>query len=319
MRGPVLNTYPLHGCPNRARSRAFVRLGSAAPWDLSLARITGTTFPALYGKNWLDQLRPIPKGDVQEIIRTAADLNKSTGNDPINPLPIKSALQSRFRKYEPIAITRVLMFLKGIAENKDRFPADYKFLRTGTTGFGDLIDQTKERAAEKIQHVSYEAADKVKRGGAAVVDAAKEANDLLPFYLRPSILLPAGLAVVALIYWKQLKTVASPFLPKKKKALKYHKNPIPKAEAKEAAERIYKKFTARKPKKRFSIPKIETDELAQLGKALEIGYESDKWTGKKENYKHEFGKGVKMFCTADGKTLIITGGKMSVEDVGIVN
>jgi len=87
----------------------------------------------------------------------------------------------------------------------------------------------------------------------------------------------------------------------------------------EKAKEAYKVFTDFEPKKTKAIPYIDCEELAELGDALQIGYRSKKWTGRKENYLHDFSKGVKLMCTPDRKTLIITGGNMSVEDVGIVN
>lgn len=62
------------------------------------------------------------------------------------------------------------------------------------------------------------------------------------------------------------------------------------------------------------------DSLTYLGKADSITYESDKWDKGKQNlYIHEFGEDVHLYCTADKKTLLITGGKLTVTHRGIEN
>lgn len=63
--------------------------------------------------------------------------------------------------------------------------------------------------------------------------------------------------------------------------------------------------------------------LVLLGKAVAIEYECDKLNGGGDGqvatYRHKFGKGVKLMCSPDGKTLYIKGGRMYTNERGIVN
>lgn len=76
-------------------------------------------------------------------------------------------------------------------------------------------------------------------------------------------------------------------------------------------------FHDKAPKKRYSIPKIDTKELVFLGRGLDIGYKSDKWTGQNQNYLHNFGKRIKLFATSDGKSLILKGPGLFINKNGI--
>ena len=86
-----------------------------------------------------------------------------------------------------------------------------------------------------------------------------------------------------------------------------------------AAAKMYETFTDLPAKRLTKIPKIDCSSLAKLGDGLEIMYRSKKWTGKNENYLHKFGRGVKMYSTPDGKTLVLAGGKMKLTSRGIEN
>ena len=101
------------------------------------------------------------------------------------------------------------------------------------------------------------------------------------------------------------------------------KNPIERKDLKPTVEarteKLYKAFHQLPVKRRKSITLPDTAGLVELGEALEIGYRSAKYDGKKKNYLHKFGKGVKLYSTADAKGLLVCGGKMEVQDVGIVN
>jgi hypothetical protein len=89
------------------------------------------------------------------------------------------------------------------------------------------------------------------------------------------------------------------------------------SEKAEALKR-YRKFHGHEPRKYSTInipyPRI----LVCLGKGVAIEYESDKKdknvpTGKNE-YRHKFKQGVKIYTDKKGKILIITGGKFRVTD-----
>jgi hypothetical protein len=65
------------------------------------------------------------------------------------------------------------------------------------------------------------------------------------------------------------------------------------------------------------MPYVDTKELVYLGNVLELGYSSDKWDKRRRNYKHEFEKKTKLFCTPDGKNLILNGAALKVLNNGI--
>lgn len=116
----------------------------------------------------------------------------------------------------------------------------------------------------------------------------------------------AAAAAIAVAVGNQLIKASIP--------ISYKANPVG-----DNSRKKYKEFHARNPKRMTSIDMPDCSELVLLGNGLEIGYSSSKWTGKKENYLHKFGKGVKLYCTPDGKTLVIQGGRLDVKNVGIVN
>ena len=201
-----------------------------------------------------------------------------------------------------------------------RYPADYAFLTSGAApSLSKKIDQAEAAVSSGASYVAQEAADKVQRGGGAIVQAASDAgsaiSDALPWYLKPAVIVPAVIGLVALVYISQAKGLLGSLGLGKKE---YKTNPV-RPWKRETARRLYKTWTGRNPKKTFSVPEIDTSELVKLGGALELAYRSDKWTGKKEDYQHDFGKGVNVYATADGKALVIFGGAMEVQDVGIVN
>lgn len=167
-----------------------------------------------------------------------------------------------------------------------------------------------EKVAEKVGIVA--------RSAAQVITAAEQA---IPWYMKPqTILVVAGIGAV--VYILVTTGAARKIAGRIGSRNDYQKNPIRLSKADRAAaaaDRVYQIFHDAKPTKSKRIKNLNLDAFAELGNALEIGYQSDKWTGEKQNYMHEFGKGVKLFSSADGKALIVTGGKMSVESVGIVN
>ena len=91
--------------------------------------------------------------------------------------------------------------------------------------------------------------------------------------------------------------------------------------SKKAVKR-YEAFRGYRPR-RVTQKRVEPVlELVELAQPEYITYFSDKFhgggDGKMAAYKHKFGKRVKMYCTPDGKMLVIMGAGMSVQKRGIV-
>jgi hypothetical protein len=89
-------------------------------------------------------------------------------------------------------------------------------------------------------------------------------------------------------------------------------------------ERRYKAFHGRPPRFRKRIAINPIRELVLLGDAVEIVYRSNKLhgggDGKLAEYEHKFARGTKLYCTPDGKhVLLIHGPKLKVEEPGIIN
>ncbi len=300
----------------RARRQNAGTLGAFDPkTGYYISKILLETFPKIYSngtQEWQKQFAPLKLADIVEIVKSAMyyyGLGYS-----IKDFSFRKALQQSLPKYDPKLVTQVLQFLSGI--DAGRFPQDVYFLKTGKIDATAAKAQSSAASDEAIAAFKYELADKAQRGAAAVVEAAqgtgKYLENTLPWYLKPKVIIPLGLGAVALMYLAQAKGIFDTF--------SWKKNPVEPKESKRAqARKAYKVFNDFEPKRTKAIPLIDCEELAELGDALQIGYRSKKWTGRKENYLHEFGKGVKLMCTPDRKTLVITGGKMTIEDVGIVN
>lgn len=277
-----------------------------------ISQILLKTFPALYSPGsqaWLKNFAPLTLADIVEIIKGAMyyyGLGYS-----IKDFSFRKNLQKSFPQFNPVKVTQVLQYLSGIPV--DKYPLDVAFLKTGKIDEAAAKMQAENLNREAVENLKFEASDKAQRGAAAIVEATQKTGayleNTLPWYLKPKIIIPMGLGAVALMYLAQAKGIFDTFT--------WKKNPV--ESKRQKARQAYKVFNDFEPKKTRAIPHIDCDELAELGDALQIGYRSKKWTGRKENYLHEFGKGVKLMCTPDRKTLIITGGNMSVEDVGIVN
>ncbi len=302
----------------RARRLNAGQLGALDPkTGYYISNILVKTFPAIYSpgsQDWLKQFSPLKIADIVEIVK-AAMYYYGLGY-PIKPVngafAFRKSLQQSLPKFNPLLITKVLSFLAGIDPAK--YPLDVYFLKTGKIDSSAAKLQAENLNTEAIENLKYEATDKAQRGAAAIVTAAQDTGkfleNTLPWYLKPKVIIPMGLGAVALMYLAQAKGLFDTFT--------WKKNPIEPSK-RERAKKAYKVFHNAEPKKVKSIPHIDCEELAELGDALQIGYRSKKWTGKKENYLHEFGKGVKVMCTPDRKTIVIHGGNMSIEDVGIVN
>ena len=215
-------------------------------------------------------------------------------------------------------VKKLLFFLEEI--KAPTYPELEKYLTSADYSAIDTITSKARRAGDAVSSAAGETKERTKQAAretfedvtSAIKTGAGELDKALPWYLKPKVLLPAAAVAALLVYGGPLLSL----LPKPRKATKYTPNPL-KGKAAAAAE-LYQKFHDKKPAKRVSIPAIDTSELVQLGKGLEIGYRSKKWTGKNENYLHKFGPGVKLLATADGKNLVVTGGSLDITPAGIV-
>lgn len=213
---------------------------------------------------------------------------------------------------EKSSILRLLLMLEVI--QKPEYPVLATYLSpekvgisTIAAGAGAAVSQTAAKAADHLKQVAKET---VQDTGKLISSAVDVVNDAAPWYLKPKILVPIGLAAVALFYGMPLLKAAKAARPR------YLANPIPASRVQ--ARRKYQEFHAAAPKKTVSVSHVDTSELVELGKALEIGYKSKKWEGKNNNYLHKFGRGVRLCATADGKALVIVGGKLDTTERGIM-
>ena len=88
------------------------------------------------------------------------------------------------------------------------------------------------------------------------------------------------------------------------------------------AAKTFERFMSRDPKATYDA-EIPACKLVKLGKAVHIVYRSDKWKhGKKtEDYIHEFGKDVEIYCGPSKKNpdvFICFGGKLTATERGLV-
>lgn len=214
-------------------------------------------------------------------------------------------------------ILAALLFLENITS--DKYPVLAAYLTTGKVTASDraaaVKTSAKQAAAATVDHLKTVARETVSDAAGLVSSAVQTVNDAAPWYLKPKVLIPVGLAAAALFY-------GGPLLRMIPKPRNYQKNPVSRSAARKgkraAAAATFEDFHDRAPDSVYSIPAIDTRELVELGGALCVGYESDKWTGKAADYLHEFeSDGVKLYATADRKALIIVGGALNVTKRGI--
>ncbi len=89
-------------------------------------------------------------------------------------------------------------------------------------------------------------------------------------------------------------------------------------------EKRYRAFHGHGVRKRRVLRVNPIRELVELGEAVEIVYRSDKLhgggDGKLAEYEHKFARGTKLYCTPDGKhVLMIHGPRLRVSEPGIIN
>lgn len=216
-------------------------------------------------------------------------------------------------------ILAALLFMESIT--RERFPVLAAYLETGNVSVGDRAQAIKTAASNAAtataEHLKTVARETISDATGLVKSAAAAANDNLPWYLRPKLLIPVGLAAAALFYGGPLLRL----LPKRRE---YRQNPVSPAAARQGRKRAkararFETFHDRAPDREYTIPAVDTSELVRLGNALCIGYESDKWTGRAADYLHDFEDpdNIQVYSTADGKALIIAGDGLNVTNRGI--
>ena len=215
-------------------------------------------------------------------------------------------------------VLRALLFLDAIKAEK--YPVLFAYLTKGTVTIQDrtaaVKTAAKDTASAAADHLKQVAKETVHDAAGLVTSAVNVANTALPWYLRPKVILPVGLVAAALFYGAPLLRM----LPKP--ARQYKQNPVSKTTARAGkraqAKKKFSEFHDRDADKDYTIPAIDTSELVLLGGALCVGYESDKWSGRAQDYLHDFeSDDVKLYSTADGKALVIAGGDLLVKSQGI--
>lgn len=89
-------------------------------------------------------------------------------------------------------------------------------------------------------------------------------------------------------------------------------------EAIDAAARVFKEFHGWDAENVTEEETPDMSTLVELGDALGVLYRSDKFNGRRRRYIHEFGRAKpRLFGTADGKALVIFGGKLDIKPEGI--
>ena len=279
--------------------------------DAAYDTMLSVALPAVYGSNWLSQLYPLTRSNVLALAKNLSYYHLR-GYAYGDWRSIKAAVQKAFPSLDPVRVSAALAMLEGLPA--DRYPAYIQLIRTGKWMKDEAKAQGGQTRTETLTSVADSVKDKVAQGTREIAktfaDTASYALQDLPWFLQPKFLLIGG-AVVGGLFLLGYSGVGKALIRPK-----YKTNPVPRSEL---AARKYREFHGFNPGKTVRIPEIDTSHLTELGKALEIGYRSGKWTGKPENYLHQFGKGVRLMATPDGKALVISGGQLDVKDVGIVN
>ena len=317
----------INGGPGKMVSRPAIRLLAgrrAIPQSVldsvrdRRPRLLGFSFiPGLQAVyNALDELYTnwdtIVGDDAQKIVKAVADKYKEGyTREQASQRALAAAVAQSLNITKTKALT-VIKYLEGITTEQYPFAASY--LSPAGTSWEALKSGAVVNVSNAAASVKEGAADTLKEALDLAKQGAKEIGDVAPWYAKPQVIAPLLLIGLGFFYWNNIKQ----FLPKKK-SIEYRPNPVKRTAKEEAAAKMYEKFSDLPAKRRRKIPSIDCSELADLGTALEIGYKSRKWTGKPANYLHQFGKGVHMYATPDGKTLVLNGGKMQLTTRGIEN
>jgi len=242
----------------------------------------------------------------------------SRARDKAKALRDTIAKDMKATEKERVGILRLLVHLEEI--KKPEFPLLATYLSTEKIGLSSFTDaasaSVKQTAAAVSARVKDAAQETLKDAAGLVKSSIETVSSALPWYLSPKLLIPILAGVLLMIYGRPLfALLKGPATA----ARKYISNPLPADPRKrKAAADKYEEFNGFKAGRRVSIPEIDTSELVELGRPLEIGYRSKKWTGTAADYLHEFdGKGLKLLCTPDGKTLLLTGPGLRVTNRGI--
>lgn len=272
--------------------------------------------PESYGETWIDSLKPLTRKNLISILKTLPYYFKR-GYAFQDWKGYAPGVKKAFPSLPAVRVSAFLAMVAGI--NAAKYPAYVNLIKTGQWSREAVEQQTSARRSEMVENASYEVADKIKRGVGAVASTGAEiiesASDALPWYAKPKIIIPV-LGIAGVLFLLGYSGLGKRLFRSRKSEPEYLQNPVSKRA--KVLEK-YEEFHGFKARRARSIKRIDTDNLAELGSALEIGYRSGKWDGKKRNYLHKFGKGVKLMSTPDGKALIITGGKLGVNDRGIIN
>jgi hypothetical protein len=211
---------------------------------------------------------------------------------------------------QKFSVLKLLKLMEGI--NYNNYPVLATYLSTQKVTASTKIDAAKVAATNAAASLKEGIKDTIKESIAAGANLLKEganaANEVLPWYLNLKVIVPVGLLAFATIYALPLLSA----IPKPK----WKKNPVDPREAE--AAKVYRTFHDFAPRKKKYLKKIDTSHLVQLGQAKAVGYRSNKWTGKYENYMHDHGKSVKLYWAPASSALVIMGGKLDVTDRGIV-
>lgn len=257
----------------------------------------------------------LPKKTILEIIGKAAHnyrngyvkRNTNTHKYLRNVIAKGMKLTTESQKY---SILKLLFLMDGITANN--YPVLNTYLSTDEITTATRIDAAKKVVASTAENIKEGIEDTIKESiqtaAKLVKTGVEEVNKNLPWYMNLKLLVPLGLGIVGIVY-------ALPLLGAIKRP-SYKTNPV--GSAHKRAKILYTTFMGFGPKKTRSIPKINTRHLTELGRGLEIGYQSNKWEHKPNNYLHQFGKDVRLLASADGRTLILHGGKLRVTARGIV-
>ena len=304
-RFPGRPAFPLSVIHSLAARRPELLGFALTPWgavESALSELNDSN-----GTTWKDQIKA---RDASYLLNRCIAYFKMGSIKDNESIKAAAAKLSQETKETPHTIITLLMMLKGITQ-KD-YAAAYAWLTGAGTSYKAGVAKTFSNAGQSVKEGAidtlHEAAEFAKSG-------IQEALNAGPWYMKPKVIMPLLLLGVGFFYWDKIKG----FLPKKAKEVAYKMNPVKRTPAEVAAAKMYETFTDLPAKRLTKIPKIDCSSLAKLGDGLEIMYRSKKWTGKNENYLHKFGRGVKMYSTPDGKTLVLAGGKMKLTSRGIEN
>lgn len=81
-----------------------------------------------------------------------------------------------------------------------------------------------------------------------------------------------------------------------------------------SAKKLFREFNNRHPSSVKTLDIALSEELVDMGPCIAIVYASRKEDGKLRHYEHQFKSAVRCYASADGRCIIIAGGKLKVTD-----